>query len=113
MVLGETSPKISTIIVITTVDKVVARLSLPPSTIVFKRSTKNIVASDDDVAAEIKKLAEMYHVTEDQVKASVPVSEIAKDLVVGKAVDLIKEAAVITEVKEKTAAKKIKRFLVK
>ena len=66
---------------------------------------EGIVASDEDVAAEIKRLAEMYNVTEEQVKASVPVSEIAKDLVVGKAVDVIKEAAVITEVKEKGAKK--------
>ena len=66
---------------------------------------EGIVASDEDVAAEIKRLAEMYNVTEEQVKASVPVSEIAKDLVVGKAVDVIKEAAVITEVKEKGTKK--------
>ena len=69
-------------------------------------SLEGIVASDDDVAAEIKRLAEMYNVTEEQVKASVPVSEIAKDLVVGKAVDVIKENAVITEAKAKAPAKK-------
>ena len=69
-------------------------------------SLEGIVASDDDVAAEIKRLAEMYNVTEEQVKVSVPVSEIAKDLVVGKAVDVIKENAVITEAKAKAPAKK-------
>ncbi len=74
---------------------------------------EGITASDEDVAAEIKRLAEMYNVSEEQVKASVPTSEIAKDLVVGKAVDVIKAAAVITEKKaakkstaKKTAAKK-------
>jgi len=41
----------------------------------------------------------------DKVKAAIPATEIAKDLAVGKAIDFIKENAVITEVEAKTEKK--------
>ncbi len=70
---------------------------------------ENITVTDEDVAAEITKLAESYGVSEDQVKSAVPEKEIKKDLAVTKALDIVKNTAVITEVEkksEKPAAKK-------
>ena len=66
---------------------------------------ENIVPTEEEVNAQIEKMASEYGVTVDQVKNAVPAEEIAKDLAVNKAIDLVKESAVITEVK-KSAAKK-------
>ena len=66
---------------------------------------ENIEVSDEDVAAEITKMAEGYGVTEEQVKAAVPVKEIKKDMAVQKALAIIKDSAVITEVEKKTEKK--------
>ena len=63
---------------------------------------ENIVADEKDVNEQFEKMAKDYGMEVDQVKAAVPADEIAKDLAVGKAIDLIKENAVITEVEEKT-----------
>lgn len=70
---------------------------------------ENIEVTDDEVTAEITKMAESYGVSEEQVKAAVPVKEIKKDMAVSKALDLVKSSAVISEVEqksEKPAAKK-------
>ena len=53
--------------------------------------------SDEDVEKEYARLAEQYSVEEDRVKAMIPAEELKKDLAVGKAVDFIKDNAVITE----------------
>ena len=66
---------------------------------------ENIVPTEEEVNAQIEKMANDYGVTVEQVKNAVPAEEIAKDLAVNKAIDLVKESAVITEVK-KSAAKK-------
>ncbi|MBR3961661.1 MAG: trigger factor [Clostridia bacterium] len=66
---------------------------------------ESITATDEDVEAQIAKMAENYGVTVEQVKAAVPAKEIAKDLAVNKAIDLVKEAAVITEVEKKSEKK--------
>lgn len=66
---------------------------------------ENIEISDEDVDAEIKKMAESYGVTEDQVKSAVPVKEMKKDLAVTKALELVKESAVVTDVEKKTEKK--------
>lgn len=66
---------------------------------------ENIVPTEEEVNAQIEKMASDYGVSVEQVKNAVPAEEIAKDLAVNKAIDLVKAAAVITEVK-KTAAKK-------
>ncbi len=63
---------------------------------------ENITASEEDINAQIEKLAKDYGVEAEQVKAAIPAEEIAKDLAVGKAIDFIKENAVITEVEAKT-----------
>ncbi|MBO5726831.1 MAG: trigger factor, partial [Clostridia bacterium] len=68
---------------------------------------ENIVPTEDEINAQIDKMAAQYGITAEQVKNAVPAEEIAKDLAVNKAIDLVKENAVVTEVKEKkTTAKK-------
>ncbi len=64
---------------------------------------ENITPSEEELEAEFAKLAEGYGVEVEKVKAVIPAEEIAKDVAVGKAIDLVKENAVITEVKEKKA----------
>ena len=63
---------------------------------------EKIEATEEDINAQIEKMAADYNMTAEQIKAAVPASEIAKDLAVGKAIDFIKENAVITEVEAKT-----------
>ncbi len=63
---------------------------------------EKIEATEEDINAQIEKMAKDYGMEAEQIKAAVPSSEIAKDLAVGKAIDLIKENAVITEVEAKT-----------
>lgn len=71
---------------------------------------ENIKPDDKEIEAEYEKLAKDYGVEADKVKNAIPAEEVAKDLAVGKAIDLIKENAVITEVEpkaeEKATAKK-------
>ena len=64
---------------------------------------ENITPSDEELDAEFAKLAENYGVEVEKVKAVIPAEEISKDVAVGKAIDLVKENAVITEVEEKKA----------
>ena len=64
---------------------------------------ENITPSEEELEAEFAKLAENYGVEVEKVKAVIPETEISKDLAVGKAIDLVKESAVITEVEEKKA----------
>ena len=66
---------------------------------------EKIEVSDDDVAAEITKMAESYGVSEEQVKSAIPVKEIKKDMAVTKALELVKSSAVITDVEKKTEKK--------
>ena len=57
---------------------------------------ENIVASDEEFEAKVKELADQYKMEVDQVKAVVNAEELKKDLGVNKAIDFIKEKAVIT-----------------
>ena len=63
---------------------------------------ENIVAAEADIEEQFEKMAKDYGMEIDKVKAAVPAEEIAKDIAVGKAIDFIKENAVITEVETKT-----------
>ncbi len=63
---------------------------------------ENIVAEEKDIEEQFEKMAKDYGMEIDKVKAAVPAEEIAKDIAVGKAIDFIKENAVITEVEAKT-----------
>ncbi|ADU24179.1 trigger factor [Ruminococcus albus] len=56
---------------------------------------ENIEVTDDDIENEFKKLAETYNMEVEQVKSYVRAEDLKKDLAVGKAVDIIKDSAVI------------------
>ncbi len=64
---------------------------------------EKIEATEEDINAQFEKMAMDYGMEVEQIKNAVPAEEIAKDLAVGKAIDFIKENAVITEVETKTA----------
>lgn len=66
---------------------------------------ENIKPDDKKIEAEYDKLAKDYGVEADKVKNAIPAEEVAKDLAVGKAIDLIKENAVITGVEPKAEEK--------
>lgn len=65
---------------------------------------ENIEATEDDINAEYEKLAQTYNMDVDAVKKALPASNLEGDIKSRKAIDLIKENAVITE--EKAASKK-------
>lgn len=70
---------------------------------------EKIVVSDEDTDKEYQMIADAYNMKLEDVKRFVPASEITMDVAVGKAVELIKNNAEITEEKpaaKKTAAKK-------
>lgn len=56
---------------------------------------ENIEATEEDVENEFNKLAEAYNMEADKVKSLIPASELKKDVAVGKAMDFVKENAVI------------------
>ena len=57
---------------------------------------ENIEATEEDINAEYEKIANAYGVELDQVKASIDSDAIAADMKVQKAMELVKEKAVIT-----------------
>ena len=63
---------------------------------------EKIEATEEEINEQIEKMAKDYGMEVDQIKAAVPATEIAKDIAVNKAIDLVKETAVITEVDAKT-----------
>ncbi len=63
---------------------------------------EKLVASEEDVNAQIEKIAGEYGMEADKIRDIIPSEEIAKDLAVSKAIDFIKENAEITEVETKT-----------
>ena len=56
---------------------------------------ENLEASAEDIAAEYENIANMYGIEVDQVKASIPEDAIAEDMKVKKAMEFVKEKAVI------------------
>ncbi|MBR2636864.1 MAG: trigger factor [Oscillospiraceae bacterium] len=65
---------------------------------------ENIEVSEEDINAEMEKMASAYGIEIEKIKELVPAEDIKLDLAVNKAVDLIKDTAVVTE--KKPAAKK-------
>ncbi len=65
---------------------------------------ESLEASEEELNAEYAKIAEMYKMEADQIKAYIPAKELSSDITAHKAIDLVKDSAVITE--EKAAAKK-------
>ena len=64
---------------------------------------ENIAVSEEEIEAEFGRLAEVYGMEADKVREAVAPEAIAEDLKVKKAIELVREKAVITEV-EKTDA---------
>ena len=60
-------------------------------------AAENIVASDEDVDAEIKRIADQYKMEEKQVRDVVNMDDLKNDLAVIKAIDFIKSHANIVE----------------
>ena len=67
---------------------------------------ENLVASEEDIEAEYKRIAEAYNITVEQVKESIASDAIAEDMKVKKAMDFVKEKAVISAAAKKAPAKK-------
>lgn len=64
---------------------------------------ENLTVTDEDTEAEIKKIADMYGLETDKVKEQVSPDMLAEDIKVGKAVDIVKANAVITDKAPETA----------
>ena len=60
-------------------------------------NAEHIEASEEDVNAEIKRIADQYKMEEDKVRELVNMDELKKDLAVNKAIDFIKSHANIVE----------------
>ena len=58
---------------------------------------ENIEVSDEEIDAEYNRIAENYKVDVENVKSQIASEDLAKDLKVQKAIDLVKENAVITD----------------
>lgn len=69
---------------------------------------EGIEATEDEINAEYENLAKMYAMDVDAVKKAVPVDSLASDIKSKKAIDFVKDNAVITDEKatKKTAEKK-------
>ena len=74
----------------------------------FEVDKKDVEKVKDKTCDELVDLAIEYGMEVEAVKNAIPAEELAKDVAVGKAIDFIKENAVITEVEAKTE-KKAKR----
>ena len=61
---------------------------------------ENIEVSDEEVEAEMQKMADAYKMELDKVKALVAEEALRKDLEVEKAFDIVRESADVTEVTE-------------
>ena len=59
-------------------------------------SLEGLVATEEDIEAEFKGIAEAYNIDVAQVKASISADAIAEDMKVKKALELVKEKAVVT-----------------
>ncbi len=68
---------------------------------------ENITPTDEEIEAEFDKMADAYKMSKEQIKAIIPVEEFKKDIAVNKAIDLVKDSAVIEKkTTRKTTAKK-------
>lgn len=61
---------------------------------------ENIVVSQEDLDKEYADLAEQYKMDVEQVKNAIPVDTLTTDIKIEKALELVKDSAVIEEVKE-------------
>ena len=61
---------------------------------------ENVEVTKEDVDKEVANLAEQYKMEEDKVRAAIPEETLKEDLKIEKAMDLVKNSAVIEEVTE-------------
>ena len=54
--------------------------------------------TEEDINAEYQRIADAYNMPVDQVKESLPADAITEDMRVKKAMDLVREKAVVTDV---------------
>ena len=66
---------------------------------------EKIEATEEDLEGRFEEMAKQYNMEVEAVKNAIPAEELAKDIAVGKAIDFVKENAVITEVEQKTEKK--------
>ena len=64
---------------------------------------EKIEPTAEEIAAEYDKLAKNYSMEADKLRNIVPEKEIAQNLAMGKALDLVRDSAVVKEVKEEPA----------
>ena len=64
---------------------------------------ENIVASDEEFEAEVKRIADQHKMEPEKVKAVVDAEAVKKDLAINKAIDFIKSKAEVTEETAKAA----------
>ena len=55
---------------------------------------ENLTATDEDVEAELQRIADAYQMKIEDVRAAVPTDSVAEDIKVKKAMDLVKEKAI-------------------
>ena len=67
---------------------------------------EKIEATEEDINGEYQNIANAYNMPVEQVKESLPADAIAMDMRVKKAMDLVRESAVITDVAPKAAEEK-------
>ena len=60
-------------------------------------AAENIEASEEEVSAEIKRIADQYKMEEDKVRELINVDEVKHDLAINKAIDFIKSHANVVE----------------
>ncbi len=70
---------------------------------------EGIVASEADITEEYENISKAYGVTVDEAKANIPEDMIADDMKVKKAIELVKEKAVVTEKASEEASEKEKK----
>ena len=56
---------------------------------------EKLEATEDDINGEIKRIADAYQMKEEDVRKAVPLDSVAEDMKVKKAMDLVKEKAII------------------
>lgn len=66
---------------------------------------ENLEASEEETAAKYEELAKSYNMELDRIKKLIPESDVKKDVISQKAIDLVRETAIVTEVKEEEAKK--------
>ena len=60
-------------------------------------AAENIEASEDELNAEVKRIADQYKMEEDKVRELINVDEVKHDLAINKAIDFIKSHANVVE----------------